>query len=75
MKKDVDFKENKKECLIEVIDILDESEAVDTIITEKILAEVIKMISVNLFRTFSNKGKQASFQFNRCKSEQKDIFC
>ena len=51
------MKENKKECLIEIIDVLDESEAVDTIINEKTLAEAIKMISANLFRTFSNKGK------------------
>ena len=43
--------------MIEIIDVLDESEAVDTIINEKTLAEAIKMISANLFRTFSNKGK------------------
>ena len=53
----MELKENKKECLIEIIDVLDESEAVDTIINEKTLAEAIKMISANLFRTFSNKGK------------------
>lgn len=60
-KKDIDFKENKKECLIEVIDVIDDNEAVDTIINEKVLAEVIKMISANLFRTFSNKGKNQKF--------------
>ena len=56
-KKDAVLKENKKECLIEIIDLLDENEAPDYVINEKVLAEAIKMISVNLFRTFANKGK------------------
>jgi hypothetical protein len=50
------LKENKKECLIEIIDLLDENEAPDYVINEKVLAEAIKMISANLFRTFANKG-------------------
>jgi len=57
-KKDSEFKENKKECLIELIDILDENEAPETIINEKVLIEAFKMIQANLFRTFSNKSKR-----------------
>ena len=49
--------------MIEIIDVLEESEAVDTIINEKTLAESIKMISANLFRTFSNKGKLSKLNF------------
>ena len=51
------MKEDKKECLIEVIDLLDEQEAPDHLFTEKILEAAINMISANLFRTFSNKSK------------------
>ena len=53
----MELKENKKECLIEIIDLLDENEAPDYVINEKVLSEAIKMISANLFRTFANKGK------------------
>jgi len=56
-KKDVELKESKKECLIELIDVLEESEAPDTLINEKVLTEVFRMIQANLFRTFTNKGK------------------
>lgn len=56
-KKDTELKEAKKECLIELIDVLEESEAPDTLINEKTLTEAFRMIQVNLFRTFTNKGK------------------
>ena len=56
-KKDVELIESKKECLIELIDVLEESEAPDTLINEKVLTEVFRMIQANLFRTFTNKGK------------------
>lgn len=56
-KKDAELKESKKECLIELIDVLEESEASDTLINEKVLTEVFRMIQANLFRTFTNKGK------------------
>jgi len=56
-KKDVELKESKKECLIELIDVLEESEAHDTLINDKVLTEVFRMIQANLFRTFTNKGK------------------
>jgi hypothetical protein len=56
-KKDTELKETKKECLIELIDILEDNEAPDTVINSKVLAEAFKTISANLFRTFTNKGK------------------
>lgn len=56
IKKDVDLKEQKKECLIEIIDLLDEPKAADYVINEKVLREAIRVIKINLFRTFSNKG-------------------
>ena len=56
-KKDVELKEAKKECLIEIIDVLDEPEAADYIIKERVLEATMSMISANLFRTFSNKSK------------------
>lgn len=43
-KKDTELKENKKECLIELIDILDENDAPSTVINEKVLIEAFKMI-------------------------------
>ena len=57
-KKDQDLKEQKKECLIEIIDVLDETDAIDHIIKERVLEAAMQMISVNLFRTFANKSKQ-----------------
>ena len=56
-KKDVELKEAKKECLIEIIDVLDEPEAADYIIKERVLEAAMEMISANLFRTFANKSK------------------
>ena len=56
-KKDVELKESKKETLIEIIDLLDEQEAPDYVINEKILEASFKMISMNLFRTFANKSE------------------
>ena len=61
-KKDQDLKEQKKECLIEIIDVLDESDAIDHIIKERVLEAAMQMISVNLFRTFANKSKSRLFQ-------------
>ena len=56
-KKDVELKEAKKECLIEIIDVLDEPEAADYIIKERVLEAAMEMISANLFRTFANKSR------------------
>ena len=56
-KKDVDLKEAKKECLIEIIDVLDEPEAAEYIVKERVLEAAMQMISANLFRTFANKSK------------------
>ena len=36
-KKDLELKEAKKECLIEIIDVLDEPEAAEYIIKERVL--------------------------------------
>ena len=38
-KKDAELKEDKKECLIELIDVLDESDAATTILVEKVLTD------------------------------------
>ena len=43
-KKDMEFKDAKKECLIELIDVLEESDAPETVINEKVLTEAFKMI-------------------------------
>lgn len=60
-KKDVELKETKKECLIEIIDVLDEPEAADFVFKERVMEAAMQMISVNLFRTFANKNnKKAS---------------
>ena len=60
-KKDTDLKDDKKECLIELIDVLDESEAANCLHTVQIMEATIQMISANLFRTFANKSKTLSY--------------
>lgn len=57
MKKDIDLKDLKKECLIELIDQIDNYDAVDYILNETVLSESMKTIAANLFRTFANKSK------------------
>ena len=56
-KKDTDLKDLKKECLIEMIDLIDTYEAADYILNEQVLSESMKTIAANLFRTFANKSK------------------
>ena len=56
----IEFKEEKRNILIELIDVLDDPEAVDTLLTQDILAESMIMISKNVYRTFSNKSKSPS---------------
>ena len=56
-KNDVDLKDIKKECLIELIDLLDSQDAPEYIMNEQILSESMKTIAANLFRTFANKSK------------------
>ena len=60
-KKDLELKEDKKECLIELIDVLDENDAATTILVEKVLTDAFQMIGVNLFRAFANKSKTLSY--------------
>ena len=53
----VEFREKKREVMIELIDILDDPNAVDNLLNEDILQCSIIMIEKNIFRTFSNKSK------------------
>ena len=54
----VEFKEKKRETMIELIDILDEGETAEEYLhTEEILRESMIMIEKNIFRTFQNKSK------------------
>ena len=65
VKKDVELKEAKKECLIEIIDVLDEAEAAEYIIKERVLEAAMQMISANLFRTFANKSRSRIICLNQ----------
>lgn len=60
-KKDTEVKDEKKECLIELIDVLDENDAYDCLHTEQILKEAVVTIGANLFRTFANKSKTLTY--------------
>lgn len=53
----MEYRDKKKEVLIELIDILDDNNAYDHLLTKEILNESILMIERNIFRTFSNKSK------------------
>jgi hypothetical protein len=48
----IEFKEQKREVMIELIDVLDDSQAVDILLTEDILKASMVMIQKNIFRTF-----------------------
>jgi hypothetical protein len=48
----VEFREKKREVLIELIDVLDESNAYDYLMNEDILRASMDMISKNVYRTF-----------------------
>lgn len=52
----IEFKEAKRNILIELIDILDDSEAPETLLNEEVLQESMQMISKNVYRTFTNKA-------------------
>ena len=54
---EVDFRDKKREVLIELIDVLDESSAFDYLLNEDILQASMDMISKNVYRTFANKSK------------------
>lgn len=53
----IEFRDRKRETLIELIDILDDSSAEEVLLNDKILQASMNMIEVNIFRTFSNKSK------------------
>jgi serine/threonine-protein phosphatase 2A regulatory subunit B' len=60
-KKDTEFKEQKKECMIDLIDTLDDPNlAPQYLFNEQILKEAIKLVESNIFRTFSNKSNSFS---------------
>lgn len=59
-KKELEFKEQKKEILIELIDILDDPASIQYLLNEAVLKEAMKMIQANLFRTFANKMNKKS---------------
>jgi hypothetical protein len=44
--------------MIEIIDILDDPGAVMHLLNEQVLKEAVRMIEVNIFRTFTNKSKK-----------------
>lgn len=55
-KKDLEYKDQKKETLIEIIDILDEPVSVPYLFNnEQLLKEAVKFIETNIFRAFTNK--------------------
>ena len=53
----VEFREQKRNTLIELIDILDDNEASEYLLNQEIVAESMIMVSKNVYRTFSNKSK------------------
>jgi hypothetical protein len=57
-KKDLEFKEQKKETMIDLIDTLEDSvHAPQYLFNEYIFKEVVKLVEANIFRTFTNKSK------------------
>lgn len=55
-KKDTEFKDQKKDTLIDLIDVLDDPVSNQYLFNEPILKEAVRMIEVNIFRTFTNKS-------------------
>ena len=56
------MKEDKKECLLELIDAIDESsEAPEYLFQERVIAEAFLCIRSNLFRAFANKSKTLTY--------------
>ena len=59
IKKDTEWKDKKKDALIDLIDILDDSNSASVgpqlLFNEQIFREVIKFVESNIFRTFTNK--------------------
>jgi serine/threonine-protein phosphatase 2A regulatory subunit B' len=58
-KKDTGVREQKQECLIELIDFVQQQDA--DFLNEKILAACIHMVGANIFRTFANKSKAPTY--------------
>lgn len=59
VKKDAEFKEHKKEAMIDLIDILEDvGNAQAYLFNDAILKEAIKLVELNIFRTFTNKSNK-----------------
>ena len=54
----MEFKDKKRETLIELIDILDDNEAAEYLLTDEIMKESMVMITKNVYRTFQNKSNK-----------------
>ena len=53
-----EFKDKKRETLIELIDVLDEFEAQNYLLNEEILQQSMNMTDKNIYRTFANKNNK-----------------
>lgn len=60
----MEFRDQKRNTLIDLIDILDDNQASDYLLNEVTLAESMQMVSKNVYRTFSNKSKYLSNELN-----------
>lgn len=61
-KKDTEYKDQKKECMIDLIDTLDDQNiAPQYLFNEQILKEAVKLVESNIFRAFSNKSRPSIF--------------
>lgn len=57
-----EFRDKKRETLIELIDVLDENQAYEYLLNEDILSESMMMVSKNIYRTFQNKNNKKQQQ-------------
>ena len=58
----IEFRDKKREVLIELIDVLDDQDATHTLLTEEILEASMQMIGRNVYRTFTNKSAKKTQQ-------------
>mmetsp|Transcript_12771 Transcript_12771/g.21576 ORF Transcript_12771/g.21576 Transcript_12771/m.21576 type:complete len:252 (+) Transcript_12771:237-992(+) len=54
----IEYRDKKRETLIELIDVLDDGNAHDELLKEEVLRLSMVMIERNIFRTFSNKNNK-----------------
>ena len=53
-----EFRDKKRETLIEMIDVLDESDAQKYLLNEETLSHSMEMVDKNIYRTFANKNNK-----------------